>query len=95
MKRDITAENDVTEDDPDMRKEYDFSKGVRGKYIQRLAAGSNIVVLAPDVAELFPDSESVNEALRTLVKIAQRQVRSTEQTRQSAIEEEVAVVEIV
>jgi len=48
----------------------------------QLAAGSNITVLAPDVAELFPDSESVNEALRALVTIAQRQTKpSTKQNR--------------
>ncbi|MEZ4732193.1 MAG: hypothetical protein R3E79_34175 [Caldilineaceae bacterium] len=77
MKKDTTAEIDEKESDPDMLKEYDFSKGVRGKYVQRLAAGSNIVVLAPDVAELFPDSESVNEALRALISIAQRQGKPT------------------
>jgi hypothetical protein len=60
--------------DPDMLDEYDFSKGVRGKYVQRFAAGSNIVVLSPDVAEVFPDSESVNEALRNLIKIASKSV---------------------
>jgi len=49
---------------PDMRAEYDFSKGVRGKYIARLAAGSNAVVLDADVAAHFPDSKSVNDALR-------------------------------
>ena len=56
----------------EMLDEYDFSKGMRGKYAQRYATGSNVVVISPDVAELFPDSESVNEALRMLVKIAQR-----------------------
>ncbi len=65
------------QDDPDMLAEYDFSKGVRGKYVERLAAGSNIVVLSPDVAEVFPDSESVNEALRLLIKIAARKTRKT------------------
>ena len=58
--------------DSEMLDEYDFSKGIRGKYAQRYAAGSNVVVISPDVAELFPDSESVNEALRMLAKIAQR-----------------------
>lgn len=58
--------------DPDMLEEYDFSKGVRGKYVKRFASGSNIVVLSPDVAEFFPDSDSVNEALRTLAKIARK-----------------------
>ena len=55
-----------------MLDEYDFSKGVRGKYVQRFAEGSNVVVLSSDVAEVFPDSESVNEALRGLIKIASR-----------------------
>jgi len=55
--------------DPDMREEYDFSGGVRGKYTARVAAGSNIVVLEPDVAEIFPDSASVNEALRALATV--------------------------
>lgn len=41
--------------DPDMLAEYDFSKGVRGKYAKRYAAGTNVVVLDPDVAEYFPD----------------------------------------
>ena len=75
MKKVITAEIDEKPSDPDLLEKYDFSKGVRGKYVQRLTAGSNIVVLAPDVAELFPDSESVNEALRALVNIAQRQAK--------------------
>ena len=61
-------------DDPDMLNEYDFTGGVRGKYVERFAAGSNIVVLSPDVANFFPDSESVNEALRMLVKIAHQQI---------------------
>jgi hypothetical protein len=60
------------ERDPDMLDDYDFSQGVRGKYVQRFAQGSNVVVLAPDVAEAFPDSESVNAALRLLVEVAGR-----------------------
>lgn len=56
----------------DMVPEYDFSKGVRGKYAKRYAAGSNVVVLSPDVAKRFPDSDSVNKALRTLVRVANR-----------------------
>ena len=54
--------------DPDMLPEYDFSQGVRGKYAQRYAEGTNIAVLSPDVAEFFPDSEAVNAALRILVE---------------------------
>ena len=59
-------------DNSEILDEYDFSKGIRGKYAQRYAAGSNVVVISPDMAELFPDSESVNEALRMLTKIARR-----------------------
>jgi hypothetical protein len=56
----------------EMLDEYNFSKGIRGKYAQRYAAGNNVVVISPDVAEVFHDSESVNEALRMLIKVAQR-----------------------
>jgi hypothetical protein len=57
-----------------MLDEHDFSKGVRGKYAKRFEAGSNIIVLSPDVAEVFPDSDSVNEALRMLIKSARKRV---------------------
>jgi hypothetical protein len=50
----------------DMRTEYDFRGGVRGKYAQQYAEGSNVVILDPDVAEHFKTSEEVNEALRRL-----------------------------
>lgn len=53
-----------------MKQEYDFSKGVRGKYFKRYQAGSNVVVLDPEVAEIFKDSESVNDALRSLIQAA-------------------------
>ena len=59
-----------------MRDEYDFGKGVRGKYAKRFASGTNIVLLDPDVAEVFPDSASVNEALRTFARIARREHRN-------------------
>ena len=55
--------------DPDMLDEYDFSKGIRGKYAQRYSEGSNIVKLDDDVAEIFPDEKSVNDALRALANI--------------------------
>src|SRR5439155_163825 len=54
--------------DPDMLEEYDFSRAVRGQHAARYAEGTNVVVLAPDLAELFPDSASVNDALRLLVR---------------------------
>lgn len=57
---------------PEMLEEYDFSKGVRGKYAKRYAAGTNVIVLDPDLRQLFPDSQSVNKALRLLVRIGQR-----------------------
>ena len=61
-----------------MRDEYDFTGAVRGKYTARVAQGTNIVRLDPDVAEVFPDSASVNEALRLLAKLARQQAeRST------------------
>ena len=53
----------------DMLPEYDFSKGVRGKYARRYAEGSNVVVLSPDMSKVFPTSDSVNEALRTSVRV--------------------------
>ena len=49
----------------DMRDEYDFSAGLRGKYAERFKQGSNVVVLDPDLAAEFPTRESVNKALRT------------------------------
>ena len=63
------------EEEDEMLPEYDFSKGVRGKYAQRYAEGTNIVVLSPDLVRFFPDSESVNRALRALVEVAQRSVK--------------------
>jgi hypothetical protein len=51
----------------EMLPEYDFSQGVRNKYAERYRAGTNLVLLEPDVAKRFPDSESVNRALRSLL----------------------------
>ena len=56
-------------DNADMLPEYDFSNGVRGKYAKSYHQGSNVVVLEPDVAERFGNSEAVNQALRSLMKI--------------------------
>ena len=58
--------------DPDMLEEYDFRRGVRGKYAKRYAEGTNVVVIDPDIAEYFPDPETVNETLRGLVSIIKR-----------------------
>ena len=62
-----------TEED-ELQPEYDFSKlkgRVRGKYAARYRAGTNLVLLEPDVAAAFPNAESVNEALRLLIKASQ------------------------
>ena len=56
-----------------MRSEYDFSKmkgGVRGKYFDRYRSGTNLIHLAPDVARVFHTDDLVNEALRSLIRIA-------------------------
>ena len=55
-----------------MRKEYDFSGGVRGKYADRYRSGTNVALLDPELAEAFPDSKSVNDALRALLAVATR-----------------------
>ena len=62
---------------PEMLDEYDFSSGVRGKYAERYRKGSNVIVLDPDVAKVFSDRESVNEALRALAKIMHRRRKKT------------------
>ena len=71
----------VMNNDPDIMEEYDFSKGVRGKYAKRYAEGTNVVLIDPDVAEFFPDHDSVNDALRSLIMvIKKRQDRFVEKT---------------
>ncbi len=59
----------VAADEEEILPEYDLTGGVRGKYAARYAEGTNLVRLDPDVAKVFPDSESVNRALRALVRI--------------------------
>ena len=69
---------DVEQED-EMRPEYDFSdlKGkVRGKYVERYRAGTNLVLLDPDVAAGFAYGQAVNEALRLLMKVAKTQMSS-------------------
>lgn len=68
----------------DLRPEYtfDYSKAVRGKYYRRLVKeGANVVVLEPDVAKAFHDSEAVNDALRSLLKVARSTRRTTRSSR--------------
>jgi hypothetical protein len=62
----------------ELRREYDLSKlsgGVRGKYVERFRAGTNLVLLSPDVAKHFPDEQSVNRALRGLIHAAKGTLR--------------------
>ena len=56
----------------EMRAEYDFSAGVRGKYAKKYERGTNVVLLEPQLAEAFPDSKSVNDALRAVLVVAAR-----------------------
>ena len=68
----------------DMRKEYDLSKlegGVRGKYYRRATAGTNLVLIEPDLANMFPDSEAVNRALRVLAEAAAQAARASKRRR--------------
>ena len=66
--------------DPDMLEEYDFSEGIRGKYAKSYSKGTNIVIIDPDVVEFFPDENSVNDALRSLIPIIKkREKRAAEQ----------------
>src|SRR5437870_5543077 len=64
-----------TRSEDEMRPEYDFSGGVRGKFYKEYMKGTNVVLLDPDVAEVFPDSQAVNEALRVLAQLAKRQAK--------------------
>jgi hypothetical protein len=66
------------------RPALDFSKGVRGKYFNRMQQGTNLVIIAPDLLDTFPDSESVNEALRSLKKIATRSAKPVQRQRKTA-----------
>jgi hypothetical protein len=74
----------VSEQEDDLRPEYDFSamaKPVRGKYYKAAVAGSNLVLLDPDVAKAFPTPESVNKALRLLADVATEASRSQRKRR--------------
>ncbi len=73
----------------DMREEYDFSDAVRGKYYQRYRQGTNVVLLEPDVATAFPTAKAVNDALRSLLRLAKRATkepsRSSQRTKKQRI----------
>ncbi len=66
-----TRDDDIRPEEDDLRPEYDASVlkgGVRGKYLERYRAGTNLALLAPDVRAAFPTDESVNRALRSLIE---------------------------
>jgi hypothetical protein len=65
--------NQEPEDD-DLEPEYDFTGAVRGKYYESYQQGTNVVLLDPDVAQAFKDSETVNRALRLLLDLAKQEV---------------------
>ena len=68
----------------EMRAEYDISKlkdGVRGKYYSKAKAGTNLVLIAPDLAKVFPNDESVNRALRLLLETASDATKTSHSTR--------------
>ena len=73
MKRGVEVERD-----DELRSEYDFAQmegGIKGKYAERYRAGTNLVLLDPDVAKAFPTDKAVNEALRLLAKIAKEHAK--------------------
>jgi hypothetical protein len=69
--------NDMGDMDDELRPEYDLREllkgGVRGKYVARYRAGTNLVLLDPDVARAFPDEAAVNEALRLVIRLGEIQ----------------------
>lgn len=74
--------NHTTNEADDMRDEYDFASmqgGVRGKYAKAFQGKVTTILLDSDVAEIFPDSASVNEALRTLARVLRRNEGSAQQ----------------
>jgi hypothetical protein len=66
--KDKEATTSSSSPDPEMLEEYDFGAGVRGKYAAQYAAGTNLVLLDPDIADAFPTAEAVNEALREVLR---------------------------
>ena len=64
----------------EMRPEYDIRGGVRGKYYEQYRQGTNVILLEPDVAAVFHDSESVNRALRVLIEAARVQLSDASRT---------------
>ncbi len=83
LDKEHSEEEPVAAAEPEMREQYEFENGQRGQYAHLFPQKPHVVVLSPDVAAVFPDSDSVNEALRVLVKAAQASV-PTPQAREAA-----------
>ncbi len=77
------SEGDFDADEPEMRAQYSFKGGQRGRYAHLFPQEPSFIVLSPDMAAVFPNSDAVNDALRTLVKAAQTAV-PTPQEREAA-----------
>ena len=83
LDEELAEDEPVAATEPEMREHYEFANGQRGQYAHLFPQKPQVVVLSPDVAAVFPDSDSVNEALRVLVKAAQASV-PTPQEREAA-----------
>jgi uncharacterized DUF497 family protein len=81
MKKSKKGAGPAGSDEDTMRPEYDFSKAVRGVTAARYAQGTNVVLLDPDVAEIFPDTRAVNEALRTMMRVTRTTLRKRSRKR--------------
>jgi hypothetical protein len=68
---------------PEYRRE-DLGPGVRGKYLEAYRAGTNLVLLSPEIAKVFPTEEAVNDALRSLIEVAERSVGPTKRSSRRA-----------
>jgi len=79
LREERMKKNDTSEMNDELRPEYDLSEllkdGIRGKYVARYRAGTNLVLLDPDVAKAFPDEAAVNEALRLVIQLSEIQRR--------------------
>ena len=73
------AEEDFDAGGPEMRAQYSFKGGQRGRYAHLFPQEPSFIVLSPDMAAVFPDSDAVNDALRTLVKAAQAAVPTAQE----------------
>jgi hypothetical protein len=69
----------------DIAPEYDFSKGVRGKYAGRFASGSNVAVIDKDLVAIFPDSEAINRTLRLVAKLRELPTKPVRRRKASAV----------